>query len=292
MFLQEVARLLSESFILIRGKDVWQRNQLDWYLPLSRLDKLLCGMYLIINDYAYDKFPPTFQDQQKAYDAEINYMFTLPGVSREDAIDSQMRKPFWYGRDGRDFLNDFIKLMNVFEIVGIKPPQRLLELGCGTGWMAEFLAMMKFDVIATSISQYEINIASNRIQSLADKDIKFNLKYMTVPMENVDKSVNEEEAFDVVFVYEALHHAYDWKKAVSASYKCLKPDGWLVLCNEPNLIHTFISYRVAKLTNTHEIGFKRSDLRKELLRIGYQKITYPINKYGFLKKPLWIAAQK
>jgi SAM-dependent methyltransferase len=56
---------------------------------------------------------------------------------------------------------------------------------------------------------------------------------------------NAPKSFDGVFVFEALHHAFDWRQAIQASFHCLKEGGWLVLANEPNLLHTYISYRVA-----------------------------------------------
>ncbi len=292
MVMQKIARLLSHTPPMQRGRQIWEKNQVNWDLPLTRWDKLFCGLYIILDDYSNGIFPPTFNDQQKAYDAEINYMFALPGIDPQAAIQSQMRKPFWFGRAGRDFLGDFIKLMRVLEKTRLAPPLRLLELGCGTGWMAEFLALMKYDLVATSISHHEILEASKRVPALTQKGIQVQLQYIASPMEDVEQAVCGDGCFDVVFAYEALHHAYDWRKAVQAAYRCLKPGGWLLLCNEPNQLHTFVSYRVAKLTATHEIGFKRSDLHSELARAGFRKITHPLNKMDLIFNPFWIAAQK
>ena len=71
---------------------------------------------------------------------------------------------------------------------------------------------------------------------------------MKIPMESVADFLQDKEVlpFDVVFVFEALHHAYDWHQSLKSAFECLKPGGWLIICNEPNLIHTFVSYRIAK----------------------------------------------
>jgi ubiquinone/menaquinone biosynthesis C-methylase UbiE len=55
-------------------------------------------------------------------------------------------------------------------------------------------------------------------------------------MEEVCAATEHLGPFDAVFVYEALHHAYDWRKACAEAYRCLKPGGWFLLCNEPNLL--------------------------------------------------------
>ena len=57
-------------------------------------------------------------------------------------------------------------------------------------------------------------------------------------------------------------------------------------------LRTFISYRVGKLTNTHEIGMNPRHIRKELHRIGFTKVLLLRNRIHMGIKPIWIAAQK
>ena len=40
--------------------------------------------------------------------------------------------------------------------LGIGPSNRLLELGCGAGWMAEYFAMMEYDVAGTTIAPPDV----------------------------------------------------------------------------------------------------------------------------------------
>jgi len=100
------------------------------------------------------------------------------------------------------------------------------------------------------------------------------------------------ELFDAVFVFEALHHAFDWRETIESAAKCLRPGGWLLICNEPNLLHTCISYRVAKLTNTHEIGFSKGDLVTALQKTGFRKIISTGPKLHWWTRPHWLLAQK
>ncbi len=275
MFLHQLSKTISQSVFLRRGRELWDRNQERVDLPLSRLEKLQAGLFLILSDYSQGRFPPKFSDQQKAYEAEINYIRNLPGVSTDAIIVGEMQKPFWFGHSGRNYLLKFTQILGNFERLGICPPYKILELGCGTGWMAEFLALMGYEVVATTISNIEIELADKRTRSIAIKGIDVSLSFITAPMETVDKRLDGSLDFDAVYVFQALHHAYDWHAAISASFACLKPGGWLILLDEPNILHTFISYRVAYLAQTHEIGFRRKDLINQLREFRVLKIHYP-----------------
>lgn len=292
MMFKQIAKIALKAQFFKKVQMLWIKNQKNFHLYLSKREKLFVGIYLIIKDYAEGIFPPTFDDQKKAYDAEINYRFSLPGVSVQEFTDGAMRKPFWFGNTGRGYLKDFIFLSSILDELGIHPPQRLLELGCGTGWMSEFLAMMGFQVLGTSISPDDIEDAKARIKSLEVKKMQVDLNYLTTPMESVSDAIESMELFDAVFVFEALHHAYDWRQTIVSSYKCLKPGGWLIICNEPNVVHTYVSYRVAKLSNTHEIGFKRSELISHLKVTDFGKVRILKNLNDYFIKPHWIAAEK
>ena len=169
--------------------------------------------------------------------------------------------------------------------------QKILELGCGAGWVAEFLAATGFDVCGTTISEWDVTDANLRIKSLEAKGIVPALRFVATPMESVHAAVGAG-VFDAVFVYEALHHAFDWRETMRAAFACLKPGGWMLVCNEPNLLHTFASYRVAKLSNSREIGFSRGELKAELRRTGFKKVTSTGVKLHCWFRPHWLLAQK
>lgn len=290
--LKKSADRLAESWLLRSGKTLWLANEKNWNLPLSKFQKLSCGLYIILKDYAIGKFPPQFLDQQKAYEAEIEYQYALPGTNIEEIKDANMRKPFWFGAPVQDYLSSFLSLLKSFERLGIRPPARLLELGCGSGWTAEFLSMAGFDVLGTTISQHEVDDANHRIESMKTKRLKPALKFLATPMEDADSATREHGPFDAVFVFEAIHHAYDWRKACDSAFKCLKPGGWFLLCSEPNVLHAAVSYRIARLSGTHEIGFRRSELIGGCRDAGFEKFVILKNRFGFLMKSHWIAAQR
>lgn len=290
--LHDFAKALSQSLLYKRAECLWQENQQNYWLSLSKFEKLYLGSYIILKDYAEDIFPPTFDDQALAYQAEENFFFSLSGVDPEKALESDLRKPFWLGNER--YLEYFLELCEALKSCDIKPSKTILELGAGSGWMSEFLAIMNFKAIATTIGQSSVDQIHTRAKSLDVKGFNSSLKGFQCPMESIDIGLQKEgeSLVDVVFVFEALHHAYDWQQTFNAVYNSLKPGGWFLICREPNLLHTFISYRVAKLSNTHEIGMNRTAMLRVLNEVGFKQTIILKNHLHFFLKPHWIAAQK
>ena len=291
-FLQKIAHHIAKSHLLIRGKKLWEDNQKDWLLPLTKYEKLLVGSYIILLHYSEGKFPPTYKNQEETYGNELSFRSSLPGFTQKQVICREMRKPFWFGKICRNYMTDFSFLCKLLEKLHIEPSDSLLELGCGTGWMAEFLALMKFNVTGTTLSPEDIKEAEKRLKSLQMKGVNVNLRFIAAPMETVDEILLGRTQYRCVFMYEALHHAFDWRRALQAAYRCLDEGGWILLCNEPNELHTFIAYRGSVLSNAHEIGFHKNELIRYMKQLKLRNIQVVKGKFDFKIKPLWIVAQK
>jgi 2-polyprenyl-3-methyl-5-hydroxy-6-metoxy-1,4-benzoquinol methylase len=271
---------------------LWEQNRRDWHLPLTHSEKLRCGIYLILSDYSQGRFPPRFPERDSAHEAEIAARHNLPGLDERQFFEAEMRKPFAWGDAQKRYLRNYIQICDLLAECGVNPPARLLELGCGSGWLAEFLAVAGFGVTATTISPADVEDAGRRVPALAAKGAPVSLQFRAAAMESVDEAVSDLAPFEAVYVFEALHHAFAWREAIDAAYRCLAPGGWLLLCNEPNRLHTFVSYRVARLSNTHEIGFSRAELREQLRAAGFRRLVVARNRAGLLVRPHWLAAQK
>jgi len=288
---QRIAACLAESALLRRGRSLWAENTRDWELSLSKVDKLRTGIYIILDDYSKGRFPPRFADQQAAYDAEIESRL-VPGRTEESALKAELIKPFWNPQGIRMYLSHYMDTVDMLDACGVRPPSRLVELGCGCGWLAELLAIQGYTVLGTTLSPFDVDYAQNRIRSLEAKGINGNLRFAAVPMEGVHTVLGDNEPFDAAYVYEALHHAYDWKKSIDSAWACLKPGGWLMILQEPNLLHTFVAYRVGRLKNTHEIGFSRPQIVRHLRDSGFTEIRIMKHRINTPLSPIWIAARK
>ena len=289
---RRAAGLLATSPLLARAQRLHDLNVQSFHLHLSKVDKILVGGYMILRDYALGEFPPTFEDQYKAYQAEIDFSQSLTGVSVAEVQEGDMRKPFWDSAGFRRYSTQYWKLFRTLERLGLKPGARLLELGCGGGWTAELLALAGYSVTGTTIGPTELAVAEKRAAAFRMRGLKNELSFCLGAMESVDATVARLERFDGAFVFEALHHAFDWARAIQACYRCLSPGGWLLLANEPNLFHTLKSYRVGKLSRTHEIGMSRRKLMEEMRRAGFSEIVVLAPRFDNLISHHWIAARK
>src|SRR5688572_29883350 len=189
-------------------------------------------------------------------------------------------------------MRDYGRLVEALEAHGIRPPQRLLELGCGSGWMAEWLALNGYDVTATSVRAEDRELVERRAASIRIRGLPCQLEFRESPMETIDQCVRDALPFQAVFVYEALHHAFSWVETIQAVHTLLPRGGWFFICNEPNVLHTFISYRVAKIQRWHEVGISRPRLLRELRGQGFDRIEVLKHRFNNLVNSHWIAARK
>jgi SAM-dependent methyltransferase len=291
------AQLLADSFLLHHGRNIHENHPDDWKLNQSAADKIWANLYLITKDYSTGTFPPSFSDQKETYEREAKYLTSIPGAKINETLEREMRKPFWpsdapWLSGLGQYLKSFLFLLKCFNRAGVVPPAKLLELGCGSAWMAEFLALYGYYVVATNLPSTELEIARRRADLLQAKACGAKLKIIGAAMETVSHETKSELPFDAVFVHEALHHAFDWKATVGESYRALCPGGYFFICQEPNTAHTFICYRSAKILKTHEIGFHQSELIEELKAAGFSEVTVLRPWLNNFISPFWIRAQK
>lgn len=293
-FLRSTAKWLADSALFARGRRLWEENERDILLPnreWSKWDKLHAGSYLILRDYAAGSFPPRFPDRLAVYADEARVV-DRPGAAVADQLAGAARKPFYGAFGSRHYMRDYGRLVEALEARGIIPPQRLLELGCGPGWMAEWLALNGYDVTATSVRADDRELVEGRAASIRARGLECQLEFRRSPMETIHECVRDAAPFQAVFVYEALHHAFSWVETIQAVHTVLPSGGWFFICNEPNILHTFISYRVARLHRWHEVGISRPRLLRELRRQGFDRIEILRHRINTLVQSHWIAARR
>lgn len=289
---QHLCGSIADGFVFSRARSLWLRNQADYVLPMSKFDKLWVGLYLVLKDFSQGSFPPTHDDMETAFRNEELQFENRAGITLDRSAHSIRQVPYWLGADVIGHVEGFLRIFRQLVALEIKDNDRVLELGCGSGWMSEFLAACGCDVCGTSINQLEVDNARSRIVALAARDLGRRLRYEVARMETVDQDLGETCVYDFVFVHAALHHAFDWRKTFSSVQRILKPGGWFLICNEPNLLHTFVSYRVSKLDHTHEIGMSRVRLVSELESLGFIRVRPFRNRFDLPFRSIWLCAQK
>lgn len=158
--------------------------------------------------------PPDPKAGERAYYARLD------AAGRDHA----RRKPFSDERCGC-YLTDAGALLQLMA----PAPRRVLELGCGTGWLGRFLARAGHEVTGLDIAPEAVAAA----RELAAEEGVGNIRFEVGDYE----SVAADAAYDYVLFYDALHHAEDEAAALRAAWRALRPDGALV-CFEPGSGHS------------------------------------------------------
>lgn len=139
----------------------------------------------------------------------------------EEATESSTQKPFIDQEAGS-------LLAQIGAVITLMPQgkQRVLDLGCGTGWTSNFFAQCSHDVTGQDISKEAITTAKKHFN-------RSNLDFICSDYEGL----KYENEFDVAVFFDCLHHAEDVEAALRAVHKSLKPGG-RVLISEPGKGHS------------------------------------------------------
>src|SRR5262249_34044796 len=143
-------------------------------------------------------------------------------VSQAEVEHSLMTKPYGDPLRGSYFL-DLGQMMKLLP----SPPARLLDLGTGSGWTAELFARCGYAVVGVDVAPDMIQLARRRLAS--SLDLRFEVCDYEHPF--------DLGAFDVVIIYDALHHAEDDGGVVANAFRCLR-DGGLFITAEPGIGHS------------------------------------------------------
>ncbi|HXK61337.1 MAG TPA: methyltransferase domain-containing protein [Acidobacteriota bacterium] len=119
---------------------------------------------------------------------------------------------------------------------------RVLDCGCGTGQLANFLGIAQRSVFGTDVCLNSLKMAES-FRSTHDLD-----RVHFVQM-NIFRPVFKAGSFDFVICNGVLHHTADPKKGLAKLAALVKPGGYLVI----GLYHRF--------------GRLRTDMRRLLLRV-------------------------
>lgn len=139
------------------------------------------------------------------------------------------------------------------------PPRRIVDFGCGTGWLALFLAQRGYTVVGVDISTDAIQHAQAAAAARGITSVEF----IACDYEMFDGGGR----FDYALFYDALHHAESELDALRCAYAALAPGG-CVIASEPGSGHdTSEAARdiVAKF-QVHE----KSMPPKHIVRVGRQ----------------------
>jgi SAM-dependent methyltransferase len=144
-------------------------------------------------------------------DGELTYYDAIGEAGRRHA----MAKPFSDESRG-------LMLMQVGAVLDLlpPPPARVLECGCGTGWLSTILQRCGYSVVGADVSPYAIELCQHSAVGSDGPPPEFVVAD--------SEQLPFEEEFDAVVFFDSLHHSVDEQAAVCSAYRALKPGGVMI----------------------------------------------------------------
>lgn len=165
----------------------------------------------------------------------------------------------------------------------------VLEIGCGTGTLTEYLAKTGAKIIATDLSQGFLDLTSQKIKY-------HNVSFQTANAELLDNF--KDNSFDAVVGLSILHHL-GIQSALQNIYRVLKSGGVMAF-SEPNMLNPQIMIQknipfIKRILgdSPDETAFFKWSMKKLLQQNGFKNITvkpidfiHPFTTPKFLLNPM------
>jgi len=139
--------------------------------------------------------------------------------------------------------------------------QTVLDIPAGNGIASYAFAKSAFKVTAIEPDP-SASVGRGAIEYLREKERLTNIEIVDAYGENLPFP---DEAFDVVYVRQGLHHAHDLRKMVSEAVRVTKPGGLIIAAREPvvddyeNGLRTFLDAQPDHLLYGGENAFTHRD---------------------------------
>lgn len=139
---------------------------------------------------------------------ELTYYAAIGETGRRHAAN----KPFHNEERGPVF-------MQVGAILSLlpPPPARVLDCGCGTGWLSHLLQKCGYDVTGIDVAPDAVELARRNCLYADLSPPEFEVGEF--------ETLGFDEEFDAIVFFDALHHAIDEQAAIAAAFRALKPSG-------------------------------------------------------------------
>jgi SAM-dependent methyltransferase len=125
------------------------------------------------------------------------------------------------GHELRECLRTFA---HVVEQLGLSLRAQVLDLGCGPGWLSEFLARCGYWVTGVDVSEDMVRIARERVAAVTQpigEGIEALAEFHAMSVSEMPWT----ERFDAAILYDAMHHFDDEVETLRLIRRTLVPDG-------------------------------------------------------------------
>jgi len=164
------------------------------------------------------------------------------------------------GRHGKDYVPGKSWKAMAEALLRLMPPQIIADLGAGDGSFSLLLAQNAERVIAVDSSAKMIEFARDQAHRNHVKNVDYRLGDM-------EELPIDDEAVDIVFFSQSLHHALHPDRAICEAARILKPGGRIAILDLAK--HRFEEAR--DIYADEWLGFSETELESMLEHAGFRK---------------------
>jgi len=162
-------------------------------------------------------------EQYAAYiEAAKNYVQNLG-----DLAGYSYTKPYSTKNVNSDYYNLMYDILNLINVMKIRPHGRVLEVGSGPGWVTEILMGLGYEVDAVEPSAEFIEIAKERIARCIEHYRFQNPPTVNFYCTTLEECTLPDGHYDGILFYAALHHVVDEEKGLAQCARLLCKGGVL-----------------------------------------------------------------
>lgn len=210
----------------------------------------------------------------------------------------------FYDADAQNMLNKQIKqveqnncdhrlaqdklIEKLLELLNKVPKQRILDVGCGMGKTALYLAEnLDAEVIGITLSEKQIKLANDLISSCGTSLPRIQPEFLLEDAHSLAKF--SDHTFDLVWSLESCEQFYDKRLFLEQAYRVLKPGGQLMLatwCADAEQYEGIKEKKYIELCKTYELPYMPTISHyAKLLKKHFRFIT--INDWSEKVAPSW-----
>src|SRR5205807_5119933 len=139
-------------------------------------------------------------------------------------------RPAKYKGEGmdEDMRRHFCDFANIAVALALPAGSRILDVGCGSGWLSEYFARLGYDVTGVDISSDLIEMSRERIKNISygvDHETPLRCAFQVHDIELAPLF----EKFDAIICYDSLHHFEDERAVMRHLAEMLEVGGLLFI---------------------------------------------------------------
>lgn len=214
---------------------------------------------------------PSFKEDKDYYDRNPHDKETTPDFSIEDIYEK------W------KYQNEY-RIKYLEKDVHIRKGEKILDFGCGYGFLMEMLNAKGYDVEGVEISEDRLNVIKNR-QGTLEKVKSFNLFDSDIPNECIER-------YGTILAFHVIEHITEPVRFLKKMGEMMKMGGDLLL-EMPNIDNILMDispeFNDYNYIRDHVAYYTPELIKKVVEQAGFEVVTQKgVQIYGLINNMNWV----